>query len=201
MRIITSLSLVSWLCLSACSMLAVKPQNYNTDRQVSQLSKEQNWQFSGKMSVRFEQQLEKVNIDWQQKGESYIIKLSFALGLGEHVITGNPDWVEISGSHFNGRASSMQQLLAQFTALKVPLQFFPYWVKGLAKPEGEVLLSYQQQNAQLQWLQQQNWQVSFSDFEVRKFYQMPNKVKLTYIAANADYKQSATLLINKWMFN
>ena len=182
-------------------MLSVKSQSYNVDRQVNQLPKEHNWQFSGKMAVRFDKQSEKVNIDWQQKGETFIIKLSFVLGLGEHVITGNPDWVQISGSHFNGRASSMQQLLAQFTAVKVPLQFFPYWVKGIANPEGEVLLSYQQQNSQLQWLQQQNWKVGFSNFEKRKFYQMPNKIKLSYIAADAAYKQSATLLIDEWLFN
>ena len=81
------------------------------------------------------------------------------------------------------------------------MQFFPYWVKGIAKPEGEISAAFQSSTGEFAWLKQDGWQVDFSKYEPRKFYKMPTKIKIKQLNTELGYAQSATLVIKEWTFN
>lgn len=125
------------LLLSACSSV-VKNNSQNELQSIWQQRQEQlssltDWHMKGRMVVVNGAELWAMSVDWEQKGEQYVIFLSGPFGAGKVQLAGTVNGVLLKDSDEQiFYAETPEELLLEHTGIAMPLTYLRYWMLGLS---------------------------------------------------------------------
>lgn len=112
--------------LASCattSPMPIKPKNLKAAKY---------WQMEGKIAVRYDHKAETANINWQQQGQNYNIRLFGPLGLGAVTFQGGPNHIELIDNKGQiHTANSAENLSQQILGYPLPIENLIYWLKGI----------------------------------------------------------------------
>ncbi|HFD80194.1 MAG TPA: outer membrane lipoprotein LolB [Gammaproteobacteria bacterium] len=138
----------------------------------------QHWQARGRIAVRAGEEGWNAAFDWQQRGDSYLVRLRGPFGQGGVELRGDPRgvWLRRNG-HPPVFATDPETLLVQQTGWRLPLSGLGAWLKGM--PE-------RGQDRELQWdsggrllrLQQRGWHIDYQGYGRIDGVDLPRKLKL-----------------------
>lgn len=179
------------LLLGGCAVFKNKSPQQNWQQQTAQLQRIQQWQFQSKMAIKNGTKGHNINVFWQQEQQNYEIRLSGAFGAGAAHIIGSPLGASFTSAQGTAKAYSLSDLLSQNTNLTLPIEDFPYWLRGVPNPNGKAGIKFGEDGNLLK-MEQHGWQIDYLTYmEVNQFV-MPKKIKIR------KQDQRATIIINKW---
>jgi len=174
---ILCLGLCLGLLLSGCSSVVINnsPDELHSiwqQRQL-QLTNLQDWHMKGRMVVVNGAELWAMSVDWQQKGEQYVIFLSGPFGAGKVQLAGSINGVLLKNSDEQiFYADTPEELLLDHTGIAMPLSYLRYWMLGLSHNgtnKKEMLDSL----GRLESLSIKNWDVAFKRYTQIESAQAP----------------------------
>lgn len=190
---IAALSLL--IILSGCSALdvqqpvAIPADSWAQYRQ--EMAAITDWELSGKIGIRTQDNNQSANLYWQQLDQRYAIEMTGPLGQGGARIVGQPGNVKISiAGEGDYQATSPEALMHDTLGWAVPVQQIQWWVRGLPAPDSP--FRHQLDNNRLSQLQQDGWQVQYLRYSQHDRYTLPGKIRLSRDAL------SITLIIKEW---
>ena len=159
------------------------------------------WQLSGRLNVRQQNQSDTVNINWQQQAERFDITLSSTiLGLGTTRVTGSDSSVVVEKA---GEAPvtlpSLQALTRDYLSFDFPATHLLYWVRGLPVPGLGGTLGFDTDNL-LSTLTQDDgagrrWQLTYDRYAAVDSVPLPGRIRL--VAGELQL----TFLIREWQLS
>ena len=176
--------------LSACSQL---PQMGNTNDELAtaalpsygpysyratELAKLVQWDVEGKLAVYTANKNNSGNLTWRQRKEYYDLLITGPLGQGHLHIEGSPGLVIATTPDEQTQATSIEALFAEHFDWQFPMAELRYWVRGIASPETDAELSYND-SGELASIAQAGWQVEISKYESVSGLPMPAKITIT----------------------
>ncbi|GAA0792480.1 lipoprotein insertase outer membrane protein LolB [Marinobacterium sediminicola] len=175
--------------LGGCSQMAQQPlPPLSIDpQQVQQL---QQWSAEGRIGIRWSEDSQSANLDWQQTEDRYQIRVSGPLGQGGIRIEGNEQMVSLqrSGDDQLYLADSPEALMQQLLGWQLPLSQAQYWIRGIPAPGNEVeSLS----DGQFGFIQS-GWQIEYPRLTHAAGIVLPEKLRMT----RDDLR--ITVIINTW---
>ena len=157
-----------------------------------QLSSLDGWQISGKVGIRAPKDSGSGTLFWLQRQDYYDIRLSGPLGRGAARLTGRPGQVSLEVAN-QGRydAPNPEVLLEEQLGWKLPVSNLAWWVRGLPAPDSKSHLTLDT-DSRLANLEQDGWQVEYTDYTQQNGYWLPERIKLH--GTDLD----VTLVIKAW---
>lgn len=135
-----------------------------------------NWKITGKLAIRTRQKAQSINLIWQQQGVNYTVNLNGPMGFGSATIDGNQQQATIQQGS-KKLIGTPDQLSAQLLGVPLSAVAMSWWIKGLASPDHVKASNIvNQENGVLSSLQQNGWQLQFSDHQVQGAFVMPKKI-------------------------
>jgi outer membrane lipoprotein LolB len=176
-------TLLLCILLSGCAQKPRKaelPQVGSTSQQLQQKpSTLTQWQAEGRMAASHGQKGGNASFVWQQRGDTYSIKLFGPFGSGAIYITGNGKFVELKES--NGKkttAQSPEMLLQKVVGWQVPITGLTYWLRGLPTPLVPPAKQSQDNQGRLRYLTQQGWNIEYENYQADTLVPLPSKMQL-----------------------
>lgn len=149
-----------------------------------------NWQLSGKVGIRSEQQSQTAYLNWQQCGDVFDIRLSGPLGQGGARLRGSSDSVSLQTRNQTSSARNPEQLLQQQLGWSMPVSQLLYWIRGVPSPD------YSYRNSpDNNGFEQAGWHISYSQLQQVDGLTLPAKA----IAQHPRLK--LTLLLKDWQLD
>lgn len=167
--------------VTACSNQP-KPSGGDPDAQwpirAAQLQLLDDWQASGKISLRSEQRSESANMTWSQRSHHTKLNLSGPMGFSATTISSDGSKLEvIQGNSTRHYDISSPDAIVRETGWNLPLNAMHYWLKGLPAPA----LDIEQADITLGMLNrliQAGWTITYQKFGQFGQYQLPMKIQL-----------------------
>lgn len=155
------------LLLSACSSTVVNTQSYNELESIWQQRQMQlfgldYWHMKGRMTVVNGAELWAMSVDWQQKGEQFVIFLSGPFGAGKVQLAGSANGVLLKNSDDQiFYAETAEELLLEHTGIAMPLSHLRYWMVGLPHNGNKQILD---SSGKLESLSSDDWDINFKRY-------------------------------------
>lgn len=169
---------------------------------VDQQSRLNHWQLQGKLGIRLPKNSPPgLAINWQQQEKQFHIRLSGFLGVGAAKIEGNSHQVSLTKGNESYEAANSEQLTEQLLGLPISVDSLTYWVRGLPDPNMHVLFRAHHENGTLSSLLQNDWELSFQDYQPHGHWWLPGLIKgqkgdLKFKLKITDW-QSVAVIANK----
>ena len=123
-------------------------------------SPENGWGLGGRVALWAHGDQDSANIDWQDCGDRYLIRLSGPIGIGTSLIYGNRDGVWLyRGGEPELSAASPEALLAE-QGWRLPVSALRHWLRGLPVPDAPYQRS-PQDSGQIERLRQLGWDIHY----------------------------------------
>ena len=181
--------------VSGCTSLPIKVTQQDLGKYDRvDISRINHWEIRGKLGLKSTTQGGSASIRWLQHNTNYKITLSGPFASGRTVITGDHQIAEMNSGGKTFRHTP-QQLALQVTGLKLPVDLLSYWVKGLPSPNTKIpnnLLT--NANGSIASFQQNNWQLSFSNYRLTDKGYLPQKI------IGRQGEQTFKLVVAQWIF-
>lgn len=181
---------IALLLLNACAHFAVQrdtlpavsnPQ-YSWQQNKTTLNAINNWQLSGKINIKNQQNNSTIALYWNQKQSQYQIELSAPLGQGDALITGNNKAIKIQtseGKTFQG--SNPQAVLYKQFKLTVPISYLQYWIKGIPAPYENIQQLNLNRTGYLKSFKQHHWHITYLSYKkINKNLALPTQILFKY---------------------
>ena len=186
-RAITGLMLGA--TLSACTSLGDIEPHSDTEvadtpsygpysYRVVELSKLAQWDVEGKMAVYTTEKNNSGNLTWRQRKDYFELLITGPLGQGHLHIEGSQGLVIATTPKEQAQANSVEQLFTEHFDWQFPMQEIRYWVRGIASPEHDAKLTYNE-SGELASVEQAGWLVAFTRYTQVSGLPMPNKITIT----------------------
>ena len=178
--------------LMACSQA---PQQKQTPIPTTAPPLPSHWTIKAKLGIRTEEESGSVSLIWQQRGDSYTIRVRAPLGSGSAVITGNREQITIERP---GKpivySHNPQSLIEQTFGWSLPINVFKFWIWGTNAPEHIIEAVTYSPSGTISSLQQLEWQLSYSRHKIFNQWLLPSKIKAQHnntqlILAIREWKQ------------
>lgn len=123
-----------------------------------------NWEMSGRVAVRTEEDGGRVQLHWVQKGPAYELVLNGPFGSGEVTMVGDEDGATIVGADDQGyHHPDAAFLLEAYTGYAIPVDALVYWVRGIPAPGFEHRRELDR-HGRLARLEQGPWTVQYDEY-------------------------------------
>lgn len=140
------------------------------------LSEIRQWQLSGRIAVRTEEEAAHGRLQWRQEGEQFDVRISGPFGSGTVRLAGDPAgatlWIDRKEPV---RSSDPEILLYYQTGWWIPLGALRYWVLGMPAPQ----IEYERKldaHGRIELLRQSGWEIRFLDYEQRNGLELPGRI-------------------------
>lgn len=158
------------------------------------------WHLEGKLGYRGNGDGGSAWIDWQQSGEGFDVHLSGPFGAGTTRLHGDEGAAVLSQSGHGDRVAANPSLLtADLFGWTLPVEQLRYWVRGIPDPQLPVTALRLDAGGTLAYLQQEEWQLQFSDYSATAAGVLPSR-----IVANRNEPGTGAiaviLVIKAWRF-
>ncbi|MGH8456892.1 MAG: lipoprotein insertase outer membrane protein LolB [Stenotrophobium sp.] len=121
----------------------------------------------------------KGDLHWQQNADgSFALRVSGPFGVGAASISGNAQLVEVRTRDGVFPTTDPQQWLQQRMGWTLPVAGLRWWVLGLPAPDSAAQLSYNPDGT-LATLQQDGWQLDYTEYLAADGYTLPRKLQLS----------------------
>lgn len=137
------------------------------------------WKIQGRLGVQTEGRGGSLDLFWNQKGDSYHIRLIAPMGQGTILIRGNAQGVSIKTADGEQYAEDADALLASSLGIKMPLTGLRDWLRGLPMKSKAIVKQSWDKHGQLHKLVQDGWNVEIYHYKKVGEYQLPHKFFLT----------------------
>jgi len=183
----TALTLLSVaLLISACTPLRMEaPVNPDWEQRKQVLAALDDWEFTGSISVRDQQESHTSRIRWRQQREDYRINLWGTFNVGATEISGGPHLVRISRQGEEVVTDSAEQLIYDELGYELPVSQLNYWLKGIPAP-GSPAESEFGENNQLTHLQQSGWQIEYMAYSNYGTETLPVRIRMIKAPLRVD---------------
>jgi len=136
------------------------------------------WQVHGRVAVRSDDDGWSADFDWQQRGESYRIRLRGPFGQGGIELHGDSHGVWLNRQDKAPLyARNVEHLLKAETGWQLPVLGLSDWLRGLPVDTQPAALDWDQQG-RLQTLQQDGWDIAYGRYRDVGERQLPDKLQL-----------------------
>lgn len=151
------------------------------------------WNFSGRLSIKTNNEAWTGLLRWQQSGEQFRINFNSPMGQGAVQLASNEQFgVEMraaeSGVFY---ADDAETLLYDHTGWRLPVSNLRLWIIGLATDKGVSAIRFDEQG-RIQSLQQWDWHIEYKDYTPVANYDMPRKVVLQ------NEQLNIRIVIDRW---
>ena len=136
------------------------------------------WQLTGRVNIRYDNESHTPRIRWQHDNRDYNIRLWGTFNAGNTLIEGRPGFVTLEQGDTLLNAASPEELILQQLGYEMPVSYLEYWIKGIPAPTSRAGLSFNDLN-QLSELTQDGWTVSFPDPRQYGDISLPRRVEVT----------------------
>ena len=131
---------------------------------------------------------------WRQEGETFDLRIVGPFGAGALSMQGTPSQVAIKGRDIDLVTDDPQQVLAQHTGWRLPLDALRWWVLALPAPapaaEARIVLDAEGRPEQIQ---QGDWTLRYSDYRTETTPALPYRIEAVQPTATGEWK--ATVII------
>ena len=159
---IAALAAVLAVALAACASAPPAAERGDWPAQRESLEALENWQFRGRVNVRYDNESHTPRILWQQQDRNYNIRLWGSFNAGNTRITGDPAGVTLEADGEVLTAETPEDLILEQLGYELPVSHLEYWIRGLPAPGGDADLQFNERD-QLAEIRQQGWSVSYPD--------------------------------------
>ena len=156
------------LLLAGCAGLPEAPQDSATVQSAwalrqQQLGAVQGFEANGRVAVKGGGLSGALR--WEQEGETFKLRIAGPFGAGALSMQGTPALVAIKGKDIDLVTNMPQQVLAERTGWRLPLDALRWWVLGLPAPApaAEASITLDAEGRALQ-MQQGDWLLRYSDY-------------------------------------
>jgi len=159
----TLLAVLTLVAIEACSLLPVAPAANTAIRTVpATASPSVDFELSGRIAVKFEQQNFSGGIRWRHRANRNEIFLLSPLGQAVAEIR-NDDIgaVLITSAHKIYRANNVEELTKTVLGWRLPVDGLPYWVRGVSAPPSESTVE-EDAAGKIVSLQQDGWAIRYT---------------------------------------
>jgi len=135
------------------------------------------WQLKGRTIITQAKEAWHVSVQWQENKDNYQIKLLGPFAQGGLILDGSDQSATLTMS--NGdilTASSPEALLAQATGVTFPVSALRDWVRGIPYQPARIDVANYNDDDQLIYLEQEEWQVEFLKYVTFEQYSLPSKL-------------------------
>lgn len=185
------------MLLVSCSYLpeltTVVPENWQ--HTVKQRQQIESWKILGRLGVQTEENGGSLDLFWDQKDESYSIRLIAPMGQGTILIRGNPQGVHIKTADGEQYDDDAEALLADNVGIKVPVMGLRDWLRGLPMKNKPIIKQSWDRQGQLHKLVQDNWNVEMSNYKNIAGHQLPHDF---FLSRDDRPELGIRLLIRRW---
>ncbi len=129
---------------------------------------------------------------WQQQGEHFNLRIAGPFGAGALSMEGTPQRVAIKGKDIDLVTDEPQQVLAQRTGWRLPLDSLRWWVLGLPDPQSLADVTLDAEGRALQ-LQQAGWTLRYDNYRHDTSPTLPGRIEAAQ--ASADGEWMATVIV------
>lgn len=182
MKLVTQLLFLTLISvLGGCSLNQVPPPTppaaISWQEHQAVLRNILNWELSGKIGIRNENNSQSASLNWNQQGKHYQIDIKGPLGQGGASIEGQPGTVtvDVSGEgRFEGQ--DPEEILYTELGWILPINNIYWWIRGLPAPDTPYTHSLE--DNRLAKLKQQGWQIDYLRYHPEAPY-LPRKIRLS----------------------
>lgn len=155
------------------------------------LTRIRSWNIDGAFSIRQMNKSTIASYTWQQRGNSYNIRIHSSLDIYTADISGRPNYVALQRSNqqrFSARTP--ERLMQKQLGWHLPISSLHYWMRGLPAP-GKYQATFDT-FGHLIYLQQAGWQIQFSNYISIGKVDLPRTLQL-----NSD-RFAVKIVIKHW---
>ena len=174
------------------------------NKRLVKLSPIRNWELTGRMSLRNDEEAYQASLRWIRKQSRHRIDLTGPFGRGYISLRQDRSGAEMRDSDKNiFRAKNVETLLRQRTGWDIPLQGMEYWVLGLPMPD-QVKKMRLDRRGRLKHLSQKGWYIRFIQYRQYGDIELPRKIFLSKSRGDGSAGEVAhrvlevRLVINYW---
>ncbi len=150
------------------------------------------WSLSGAMAAKGNGKAWSASVNWQQNGAgSYNIRLFGPLGSGTVIVEKHGSVVNYKDGPKTITSRSAEDLLQKQTGIRLPLNSFYYWVRGIPAPGG-VQGENRDASRHLVSLRQGGYTINYNGYTRVGNVDLPNRINLQGNGV------SVKLVINHW---
>ncbi|MBA4503203.1 lipoprotein insertase outer membrane protein LolB [Marinobacterium marinum] len=189
MRLLLPLLLLTAL-LGGCSLTPSQQLGPTLTIDPEQAQQLQQWSAEGRIGIRWTEDSQSANLDWEQNLDRYQIRLSGPLGQGGLRITGSDQSVTLqrSGDDQTHQAPTPEALMQQLLGWHLPLTQAQYWIRGIPAPDTQA----HPLTGPVTGFIQSGWQIEYTRLTQAIGRVLPEKLRLS----RDDLR--ITVIINTW---
>ena len=182
----------SSVLLAACSINTPKPGGASIPDRQQYLLDIDAWSFSGRLAISDGKDGGSGNVDWSEANSETKISFRGALGRGAWQLESDPSGALLqTGKGESYTAPDATTLVSRHVGWHIPMDAMPYWVLGIAAPQGQADIDSGENGLPVK-LSQQNWEISYDRWDSDHSPPMP--VRITASRDTYSFK----LVVRKW---
>lgn len=161
--------------LSACAVQSPAPTVSDWEAHREDLAMLENWSFSGRLAVKSPQGADSARLQWTQRGEDLELELSGPVGMKQLRLVSEGSTARLWKDGNWQSLDSAEQALREQLGWSLPLDYLPWWLRGLPSPgleAGDEVI----EDGRLQKLQQAGWTVEYPDYQAIDNYALPRTI-------------------------
>lgn len=137
------------------------------------------WRLRARIGVVTGTQSGSADLQWEQRGEAFTLRVTGAFGRGLIAIQGDAESVSMqAGKGETLSAASAEELILQQTGWRIPVSGLRYWVLGL--PSG--LYADEDYNldesGRIGRLQGGGWEIDYQRYGVHEGFELPERLRM-----------------------
>ncbi|MDT8427498.1 MAG: lipoprotein insertase outer membrane protein LolB [Pseudomonadales bacterium] len=183
------LPVLALLLLGACSSTPQidAPVTANWELRRAKLNAITQWEFTGRIGVRDDQESHSSRIRWRQNDRNFVINLWGALNIGATEISGNPERVRLQQEGEEPLlTSSPEELIREQLGYELPVSLLDSWIKGVPAPGLNHIPIFNETDQLLQ-LQQAGWHIQYLGYTSAGLETMPSRIRMEKAPLRLDF--------------
>jgi outer membrane lipoprotein LolB len=185
------------ICLAGCATVmqpGAGQHKLSWPVRQKQLNNLKNWNLQSAIGIKNLNQSTSAHVNWQQFENNYILNIISQFNIGGVKIVGDSTGVTLWRSVTNKiKAQTPEELMYQELGWSLPIDNLRYWILGLPAPKLVYASQFDAYNHLIS-LQQQGWQISYSNFISINNIDLPTSI----LISNSKLKLQVKVIIKKW---
>jgi outer membrane lipoprotein LolB len=158
-----------------------------------ELEQVQSWKLKARIAIQLDKEGGTASMNWSQKEDDYVIRIIPPLGRGTFELNGNSEGVTMTTADNQIlHARDPEALLQTHLGWQVPLTGLLYWIRGLPDPVMRIKTMTLDEQARIQDLSQDQWQISYTSYTESGDLHLPKKLQMQ------NRKLKVKLLVKTW---
>jgi len=154
------------------------------------------WVLKGRIAVQVEREGWTASLQWEQRPDDYVLRVSAPLGRGTFELTGSVDGVTLQTSDNRVfHADHPESLLQQTLGWQLPVSGLYYWIRGLPVPGARFESFELDEKGRLDDLVQDGWRVNYERYQAAEGMELPGKITME------NERLKVRLVISDWFLS